>query len=146
VKLRSADPAAMPRILYNLYDDPMDLVTLRGALNTVRGIFNEAPLKDLVAREQSPGAQHASDAEVDAWIRNNGQTAHHPAGTCRMGADPDAVVDEELRVRGIEGLRVADCSVMPHVVGANTNAPTIMIAEKAADYIRRRPPLAPAEL
>jgi choline dehydrogenase len=146
VKLRSADPAAMPRILYNLYDDPMDLVTLRGALKTVRGIFNEAPLKDLVAREQSPGAQHASDAEVDAWIRNNGQTAHHPAGTCRMGADPDAVVDEELRVRGIEGLRVADCSVMPHVVGANTNAPTIMIAEKAADYIRRRPPLAPAEL
>ena len=146
VKLRSADPAASPRILYNLYDDPMDLVTLRGGLKTVRGIFNEAPLRDVIAREQSPGAQHASDAEIDAWIRNNGQTAHHPAGTCRMGVDEDAVVDEELRVRGVDGLRVADCSVMPHVVGANTNAPTIMIAEKAADYIRRLPPLAPAEL
>ena len=72
------------------------------------------------------------------WIRGNGQTASHPAGTCRMGADDDAVVDDELRVKGVAGLRVADCSVMPKVVGANTNAPTIMIAEKAADYIRGR--------
>jgi len=146
VRLRSADPADRPRIFWNLYDDPWDLATLRGGLKTVRAIFAEAPLKALVAREQSPGGEHAGDAEIDAWIRNNGTTAHHPAGTCRMGVDEGAVVDEELRVRGIAGLRVADCSVMPHVVGANTNAPTIMIAEKAADYIRRRPPLAPAEL
>ena len=83
---------------------------------------------------------------LDDWIRGHGQTAHHPAGTCRMGADDDAVVDAELRVKGIAGLRVADCSIMPQVVGANTNAPTIMIAEKAADCIRGRPALPPASL
>jgi len=146
VTLRSADPAAAPRILWNLFDDPYDLETLRGGLKTVRAIFNEEPLKSLVAREQSPGPDFASDAAVDDWIRRNGHTAHHPAGTCRMGADDDAVVDGELRVKGIAGLRVADCSVMPFVVGANTNAPTIMIAEKAADAIRGRRPPPPADV
>ncbi|HUZ75296.1 MAG TPA: choline dehydrogenase [Stellaceae bacterium] len=146
VTLRSADPADRPRIFWNLFDDPTDLETLRGGLKAVRAVFAAEPLKSLVAREVSPGADFASDAAIDEWIRNNGQTAHHPAGTCRMGADDDAVVDAELRVRGIAGLRVADCSVMPHVVGANTNAPTIMIAEKAADYIRGRTPLPPAPL
>ena len=136
VFLGSADPRVPPRILWNLFDDPLDLETLRGGVKTVRAIFDQAPLKKLVARERSPGPDAMSDAALDEWIRNNGQTAAHPAGTCRMGADPDAVVDEELHVRGIEGLRVADCSVMPWVVGSNTNAPTIMIAEKAADYIR----------
>ena len=138
VKLRSAIPTDPPRILWNMFDDPYDLETLRGGLKTVRSIFAAEPLKNLVARELSPGSAAASDAEIDLWIRNNGQTAAHPAGTCRMGVDDDAVVDEELRVRGMDGLRVADCSVMPYVVGANTNAPTIMIAEKAADYIRNR--------
>jgi choline dehydrogenase len=138
VTLRSADPAAAPRIFWNLFDDPHDLETLRGGLKAVRSVFAQEPLKGLVAREQSPGAKFSTDAEIDDWIRRNGQTAAHPAGTCRMGADDEAVVDEELRVKGIAGLRVADCSVMPNVVGANTNAPTIMIAEKAADYIRGR--------
>jgi choline dehydrogenase len=138
VSLRSASPADPPRIRWNLFDDPYDIETLRGGLKSVRSIFGAEPLKGLVARELSPGAEAASDAELDLWIRNNGQTAAHPAGTCRMGIDDDAIVDEELRVRGVDGLRVADCSVMPHVVGANTNAPTIMIAEKAADYIRNR--------
>ncbi len=110
----------------------------------MRAIFANEPLKSVVADELSPGARHASDAEIDEWIRGNGHTAHHPAGTCRMGADDDAVVDAALRVRGIDALRVADCSIMPNVVGANTNAPTIMIAEKAADYIRGRAPLASA--
>ena len=138
VTLRSSDPADMPRIYWNLFDDPHDLETLRGGLKTVRAIFAQEPLKPLVERELSPGRKFATDAEIDEWIRNNGQTAAHPAGTCRMGTDDEAVVDEQLRVKGIAGLRVADCSVMPHVVGANTNAPTIMIAEKAADYIRGR--------
>ncbi len=146
VTLRSADPAAAPRILWNLFDDPYDLETLRGGLKTVRAIFGEEPLKGVVAREQSPGPDVASDAAVDDWIRRNGHTAHHPAGTCRMGADADAVVDGELRVKGIAGLRVADCSVMPFVVGSNTNAPTIMIAEKAADAIRGRRPPPPADV
>ncbi len=136
VTLRSADPAAAPRILWNLFDDPWDLETLRGGMKTVRAIFAEAPLKDVIASELTPGPGAASDAALDAWIKANGQTAAHPAGTCRMGADDEAVVDEELRVKGVAGLRVADCSVMPKVVGSNTNAPTIMIAEKAADYIR----------
>ena len=136
VTLRSADPADAPRIFWNLFDDPLDLETLRGGLKTVRAIFAKEPLRSVVAKERSPGPRYSSDAEIDDWIRGNGQTAHHPAGTCRMGADDEAVVDAELRVRGIERLRVADCSVMPQVVGSNTNAPTIMIAEKAADYIR----------
>ena len=136
VFLGSADPRDPPRILWNLFADPLDLETLRGGVKTVRAIFGNEPLKRLVARELSPGPGAMSDGALDDWLRDNSQTAAHPAGTCRMGADDDAVVDEELRVRGIEGLRVADCSVMPWVVGANTNAPTIMIAEKAADYIR----------
>jgi choline dehydrogenase len=146
VRLRSADPADRPRIFWNLFQDPLDLETLRGGLKTVRAIFAEEPLGSLVSHELSPGGRHASDEEIDEWIRGNGQTAHHPAGTCRMGIDDDAVVDEELRVKGVERLRVADCSVMPWVVGANTNAPTIMIAEKAADFIRGRPAPPPAEL
>jgi choline dehydrogenase len=137
VTLRSADPAAAPRILWNLFDDPWDLETLRGGVETVRAIFAEPPLQALVAAELSPGPRFAAKADQEAWLRDNAQTAAHPAGTCRMGADDGAVVDAELRVRGIDGLRVADCSVMPQVVGSNTNAPTIMIAEKAADAIRR---------
>ncbi|MGH7090904.1 MAG: GMC family oxidoreductase [Stellaceae bacterium] len=137
VSLRSADPAASPRILWNLFDDPWDLDTLRGGLKTVRAIFAAPPLAQYVAAELSPGARFLDDAALDQWLRDNAQTAAHPAGTCRMGADQDAVVDAALRVRGIAGLRVADCSVMPFVVGSNTNAPTIMIAEKAADAIRR---------
>ncbi|HLI19726.1 MAG TPA: GMC oxidoreductase, partial [Stellaceae bacterium] len=135
VRLRSPDPVEKPCIHWNLLDDPYDLDTLRGGLKAVRAIFAEEPLKSVVAGEASPGARYESDAALDEWIRGNCQTASHPAGTCRMGSDADAVVDEELRVKGVEGLRVADCSVMPDVVGANTNAPTIMIAEKAAAAI-----------
>lgn len=138
IVLRSADPAAPPRIFWNLLDDPHDLATLRGGLKTVRAIFAEEPLRSVVEEESVPGRCVASDSELDDWIRRNCQTASHPAGTCRMGADDDAVVDAELRVKGIEGLRVADCSIMPNVVGSNTNAPTIMIAEKAAESIRGR--------
>ncbi|MBM3011439.1 GMC oxidoreductase, partial [Citrobacter freundii] len=87
-----------------------------------------------VEAEHEPGASVATDAEIDAWIAATGETIYHPVGTCKMGAesDPLAVVDDELRVRGIAGLRVVDASVMPTLIGGNTNAPTIMIAEKAA--------------
>jgi choline dehydrogenase len=136
VTLRSADPADKPRIFWNLFDDRADLATLRNGVKTVRNIFAQSPLKDVVGHEQRPGADTTSDVEIETWLRQNCETAHHPAGTCRMGADPNAVVDAGLKVNGVEALRVADCSVMPHVVGSNTNAPTIMIAEKAADLIR----------
>ncbi len=138
VMLRSADPADPPRIFWNLFDDPHDLDTLRAGLKAVRSIFASDPLAAVVGAEQRPGRAVETDAEIDEFLRRNCETAHHPAGTCRMGADDQAVVDAELRVKGIEGLRVVDCSVMPNVVGSNTNAPTIMIAEKASDMIRGR--------
>jgi choline dehydrogenase len=146
VSLRSADPADAPRIFWNLFDDPHDLRTLRDGVKAVRAIFAEAPLAQVTGREVRPGGAIRSDAEIEGWLRGNCETAHHPAGTCRMGEDAGAVVDGALRVHGIEGLRVVDCSVMPHVVGANTNAPTIMIAEKASDMIRGRAPLPAAQL
>jgi choline dehydrogenase len=146
VSLRSADPADAPRIFWNLFDDPHDLRTLRDGVKAVRAIFAEAPLAQVTGREVRPGGAIRSDAEIEGWLRGNCETAHHPAGTCRMGEDSGAVVDGALRVMGIEGLRVVDCSVMPHVVGANTNAPTIMIAEKASDMIRGRAPLPAAQL
>ena len=146
VRLRSSDPAAKPRILWNLFEDPHDLATLREGVKTIRNIFRQSPIKDLGPAEFSPGPGHDDDASLEEWLRANCLTAQHPAGSCRMGADEDSVVDEQLRVRGVDGLRVADCSVMPDVIGGNTNAPTIMIAEKAADMILGRDPLPAAEI
>ena len=136
VTLRSADPTDAPRVLWNLFDDPADLETLRDGVKTVRRIFATEPLSSVIADEVRPGPGVDSDAEIDEFLRRHCETAHHPAGTCCMGADDGAVVDGELRVRGIDGLRVADCSIMPDVVGSNTNAPTIMIAEKASEMIK----------
>ena len=112
------------------------------ALSVAYGRAETAPahLTSLNGGEVRPGPEVSSDAEIDEFLRNSCETAHHPAGTCRMGADDEAVVDGELKVKGIDGLRVADCSIMPNVVGSNTNAPTIMIAEKAADMIRGHAP------
>ena len=102
-----------------------------------------APFMD---REIAPGPNAVDDADFDAHIRATGITVHHPLGTCKMGGvDRTAVVDAELRVHGVEGLRVVDASVMPDLVGGNINAPVIMIAEKAADMIRGEPPLEPAQ-
>ena len=84
-----------------------------------------------------PGSEFDSDEKLSDWISKNASTIFHPVGTCRMGDDESSVVDPELRVRGVDGLRVADASIMPNIVGGNTNAPTIMIGEKAADMIRR---------
>lgn len=141
VTLRSADPEAPPRIQWNLFEDPADLETLREGVKTVRAIFAQSPLKDVTGDEVTPGTEAGSDAEIDEWLRHNCGTAQHPAGSCRMGADDGAVVDGSLKVRGVDGLRVADCSVMPQLIGSNTNAPTIMIAEKAADMMRGRGPV-----
>jgi 4-pyridoxate dehydrogenase len=146
IALASADPRAKVRIRQNFLATDNDRRTIRDGLKLVRRMAQTAPLADFVASELKPGAAVQSDAELDAYIRATAATAHHPLGTCKMGpdGDPMAVVDPELRVRGVEGLRVVDASVMPDLVGGNINAPVIMIAEKAADLIRGRAALAAA--
>ncbi|MES2977842.1 MAG: choline dehydrogenase [Pseudomonadota bacterium] len=138
--LRSANPHDAMRINFNFLTEARDWRTLRDALRMVREIGKQAPLQDFIAAELAPGPNAQTDAELDAHIRVNASTAHHPMGTCKMGTsnDPTAVVDAELRVYGVQGLRVVDASVMPDQVGGNINAPVIMIAEKAADMIRGR--------
>ena len=108
------------------------------ALRIAREIYHTEPHKSLIGREMTPGAEAKTDAELEAKIRELGHNRQHPLGTCRMGVDANAVVDEQLRVRGLERLRVVDASVMPDEPGGNTNIPTIMIAEKASDMIRGR--------
>jgi choline dehydrogenase len=138
VTLRSADPADKPRITLNLFSHPDDFTSMRDGLRAARAIYQQAPMAKLIESETIPGAQHQSDAELDASIREFGGITHHPVGTCAMGQGPDAVVDAQLRVRGIRGLRVADASVMPTIPSGNTNAATLMIGEKAADLILGR--------
>jgi choline dehydrogenase len=146
VRLARSEPQAPPRIHLNLLDAESDRTALRGIVRFVRGFFAEQPAADLVRGEAFPGTEVQSDAELDAWIRRFVGTAMHPTSTCAMGVDRHAVVDAALRVHGIERLRVADASVMPTIIGGNTNAPAIMIAEKAADLIRGRTPLPAASL
>jgi choline dehydrogenase len=144
VGLNSADPHADPAIFANYLATEEDRRALREGVKIARKVAAQAALAPYNSGELEPGAQVATDAEIDAWIAASGETIYHPVGTCRMGAagDPMAVVDDELRVMGLKGLRVVDASVMPTLVGGNTNAPTIMIAEKAADMILGRPALA----
>ncbi|MGH8325788.1 MAG: GMC family oxidoreductase, partial [Steroidobacteraceae bacterium] len=139
VTLRSADPHDPPRILFNLLEAPQDRETLREMVRFTRKFFATAPAAGLVKQELVPGAAAASDAELDAYLRRSVATAMHPTSTCAMGTGSEAVVDAELKVRGVAGLRVVDASVMPDLVGGNINAPVIMIAEKAADMILGRP-------
>ncbi|MGA0599326.1 GMC family oxidoreductase [Caulobacter sp. KR2-114] len=136
VRLRSADPFDKPRIQFNLLQDPEDLRLMRHAFRWTRDFVRQGELADHVADEALPGAALADDAALDAYIRQTVGTAQHPASSCKMGQGPDAVVDAQLKVRGIEGLRIADASVMPTLIGGHTNAPSIMIGEKAADMIQ----------
>ncbi|HTV78522.1 MAG TPA: GMC family oxidoreductase N-terminal domain-containing protein [Steroidobacteraceae bacterium] len=142
VSLRSASPGDAPRIELNLFSHPDDLETAKCGIEAARHIYGTPPQADLVARETAPGAQVRTDADLEAYIRATASVTQHPVGTCAMGVGPEAVVTPELRVHGLAGLRVVDASVMPSVVGANTNAAVIMIAEKASDMILGRPPLA----
>jgi choline dehydrogenase len=139
VTLGSGDPFVPPVIDPRYFSRPNDMRTLRESVRMIRGIVAQKAFDGYRGAEIAPGAEAQSDDEIDAWIRRTAETLYHPVGTVRMGADAKAPLNGELRVRGVEGLRVIDASVMPTLIGGNTNAPTIMIAEKAADMIRARP-------
>jgi len=138
VTLRSADPDEPPRIRLGIFSHPDDIAGMRAGIRAARAIYAQTPQAELIDHEMLPGGDRQSDDDLDRAIRELGGITHHPVGTCAMGTGPEAVVDPELRVRGIRGLRVADASVMPTIPGGNTNAATIMIGEKAADLIRGR--------
>jgi choline dehydrogenase len=143
VGLHSADPAAHALIQPNYLQAETDLRVLRDAVRLARNIVAQPAMDAYRGPEFWPGEGRQTDAELDVWIRATAETIYHPVGTAKMGHDDMAVVDERCRVHGLEGLRVIDASVMPTLVGGNTNAPTIMIAEKIADDLRGRTPPAP---
>jgi len=136
LKLRSSDPFEKPEIIPNYLADKADIVQLRKGLRIVRDIGNEM-IKRLGGSEVYPGTSVRTDAEIDAYIQRMANTVYHPTGTCRAGpaSDPHAVLDNEMRVRGVQGLRVADASAMPAHVGCNTNATCVALGEKAAALV-----------
>jgi choline dehydrogenase len=140
VAIASADPFAAPRIEPNSMAEESDWRGLRDGVRLVRNIMAQAAFTRYRGGEISPGAEVRSDEDMDAWLRANASSVWHPAGTCGMGNGKDAVVNGELRVHGVAGLRVVDASIMPTLIGGNTATPTIMIAEKAADMILGRTP------
>jgi choline dehydrogenase-like flavoprotein len=146
VTLASPDPFDAPLIDPNLLSAPQDLAPLINGIRLARKVFASAPFAKYRAEETSPGSAAMSDAELAAYVRAEAYTVHHPVSTCRMGNDAGAVVDPELRVIGLDNLRVADASVFPSIIGGNTNAAVVMIAEKASDLILGRPPPAPETL
>ncbi|TJZ94139.1 choline dehydrogenase [Paracoccus gahaiensis] len=143
VRLSSADPAAAPQIRFNYMSHEDDWTEFRACVRHTRRIFDAPAFAEFRGAEIQPGDDVQSDAQIDAFIREHAESAYHPCGTARMGAasDPMAVVDPELRVIGVEGLRVADSSVFPRITNGNLNGPSIMTGEKAADHILGRPML-----
>jgi len=141
VALRSADPAAPPSIRFNYLQEKQDREDLRNAVRLTREILAQPALARFRGPEIYPGPEAQTDTEIDAFIRQGLETCYHPVGTCRMGTDHLSVVDQHCRVHGVDGLRIVDASIMPAIVSGNTNAPTIMIAEKASDMIRGHKPL-----
>jgi choline dehydrogenase-like flavoprotein len=143
VRLRSNDPAAPVRIIQNFLATDKDVRTIREGVKLARDIARRQGLDGFRGREMSPGPDCRTDAEIDAFVRRTAITAHHPCATCKMGSGEDAVLDPDLRVRGVEGLRVVDASAMPDLVSGNINACVLMIAEKASDLVLGQPPLPP---
>jgi choline dehydrogenase len=143
VRLRSAEPLDKPRISFNYMSCEEDWVEMRACVRLTREIFAQAAFERYRGREIQPGADVTTDAQIDEFIRARAESAYHPSCTCKMGSptDPLAVVDAHTRVLGLEGLRVVDSSIMPAITSGNLNAPTIMLAEKAADHIRDVAPL-----
>ncbi|MGO8120567.1 GMC family oxidoreductase [Rhizobium ruizarguesonis] len=143
VRLSSSDPAASPLIDPNYWSDPHDRTMSLEGLKIAREIMQQAALKPYVMAERLPGPKVMTDEQLFDYGCANAKTDHHPVGTCKMGTGPDAVVGLDLKVHGLEGLRVCDSSVMPRVPSCNTNAPTIMVGEKGSDLIRGLPALSP---
>lgn len=143
VTLKSANPYEPPRILFNYLKTEQDRADMRAGARLVREIIAQPAMAAFKGEELVPGPSAQSDEQLDAWARHVTETGYHASGTCKMGVpdDPEAVVDPQLRVLGLEGLRVVDASIMPVIVSGNTNAPTVMIAEKASDMIRGVEPL-----
>jgi choline dehydrogenase len=136
VKARSNDPRQAPEILFNYNQTDRDRKEMRDSIRLTREILQQTAFQPYSDGELEPGPDVQTDAELDAWVRQNGESAYHPSCTCAMGHDEMAVVDGEGRVHGTQGLRVVDASIMPSIVSGNLNAPTIMLAEKIADQIR----------
>ncbi len=135
VHIKSADPAEPPAIRFNFLSTDHDRDGIVKVLRKGRELMATSPLREITGEEIAPGAHLQGDAELLEWVRNNAETTYHPVGTCKMGTDPRAVVDPELRVHGLQGLRVADASIMPTLTSGNTNAPCIMIGEKCAAMV-----------
>ena len=136
ITLNSSDPYDYPKILFNYLKDEDDLKQTRECVHLARKILSQPKLKKYSGKEVGPGSEKQSDDELNEYIRSNAETAYHPCGTCKMGTDEMAVVNENLKVKGIHNLRVVDASVMPEIPSGNLNAPTLMIAEKASDLIK----------
>ena len=136
VGLKSADPLDAPRVVPNYLSDPYDLDTMAEGVRFGQHIMAQSALQKHIKREHLPGRKLTSKDDYRNYVREQAQGALHPVGTCRIGKDPMAVLDSSLRVHGVDGLRVADASVMPNLPSGNTNAPAIMIGEKAADLVR----------
>jgi choline dehydrogenase len=137
IRLKSAEPREYPEIHPNYLATALDQETIVEGIRVARRICRHGPVKDMITEEHAPGCAIADD-DYDGllnWARDTATTIYHPTGTCKMGNDAIAVVDERLKVRGVSHLRVADCSIMPQIVSGNTNAPAIMIGEKASDMI-----------
>ncbi len=145
VKLSSADPADAPRICFNYMSKAQDWEEFRAAVRLTREIFQQQAFLPYRGRELSPGSDVQSDADIDAYLRDAVETAYHPSCTCKMGSDDMSVVDNNCKVLGLDGLRIADSSIMPSIVSGNLNAPTIMLAEKAADIIAGKTALKPID-
>ncbi|WP_298916282.1 GMC oxidoreductase [uncultured Nostoc sp.] len=136
VSLRGLDPKDAPIIRMNYLQSQSDVKKLVAGIKLIRQLFQTRAFDEFRGEEIAPGADVISDEALEAYTRETCNTVHHPVGTCKMGTDPMAVVDPELRVHGVEGLRVVDASIMPTLITGHTNAPTIMLGEKAADLIK----------
>ncbi|GAB5480283.1 MAG: choline dehydrogenase [Parasphingorhabdus sp.] len=146
VRIKSADPSEAPSILYNYMQHPDDVSVWRQCIRLTREIISQPAMDAYRGDELQPGTDIDTDEQIDAWVKDNVESAYHPCGTCKMGSpdDPLAVVDTECRVIGLDSLRVVDASVFPTVTNGNINAPTIMVAERASDIILRQPLLPPS--
>ena len=136
IHIRSKDPNEQPAIRFNFLHDPIDLRAMIDGVNIMRKIVEASPMDPYRGEEFQPGKEISGDTAIENWIRNTSETAYHPMGTCRMGLGPNAVVDDKLKVYGLEGLRVADASIFPTMPSGNTNAASIMVGERASDLIK----------